>query len=328
MNLRHALIAATLALAAAASPAVPVTDPRIEMSIWGILPSDPTGPGQLLNVATQDVAVNGEILIREDLGTQGLGIPSSVSAFASEDGKTFWVYASTPNNYRSAVEYIGSRAELRIEHTYRKDDPNATLSYTHNLVNMLAYVNPEFGPGCRRLGPQDCLQAQLTSLVEVRDSQGRLVWLDTNGANVTSVFGNTAYEPFLVGTWPWTVDDQVRPVFVDMRIGVVGDSVTRMVDLSAIDLLDTFTVSFLLESWAIDISSDVGPARGAISTSRDPLSGNTGATTLDWTGLTPIVASPNPTVPAPGSLTLVLPALFALLGVRAARLPRRRALPA
>lgn len=302
------LLAAGVGLWAATAGAVPLSHPNIEMSIWGIRASDPFGPGQLLGVATQDVAVNGEVQVKEVLGTTGLGLPAAVSAYATEDGKTFWVYASTPGNYQSAVEYIGSRATLRIEHTFRKDDPDAQLNYTFNRLLLEAFVNPEFGPGCAT-GQVQCLQSQLLSSVEVRDASNHLLWMDTNAAQLASLFGATAYETTLLGNWPWSVNDNPRPVLIDTEIGLVGDSVTRAPDLSGIDVGETFTVTYQLTAWAIDQGSHVGPFRGALSTSQDPLGGNTG-TNLDWSGLTPLGPDPN-TVPAPGSGVLALLALAA-----------------
>lgn len=307
---RHLLLATGAGLVASAGWAVPLSHPNIEMSIWGIQASDPFGPGKLLGVATQDVAVNGEVTVKEVLGTQGLGIPASVAAYATEDGKRFWVYASTPDNYQRPVEFIGSRATLRIEQTFRKDDPDAYLRYTFNRLLLEAYVNPEFGPGCTT-GQVDCLQGLMMSAVEVRDASGHLVWMDNNAAGIASLFGASAYETTLFGTWPWSVNDNKRPVFIDTEIGLVGDSVTRTLDLGDIDLGETFTVVHSLSAWAIDQASHVGLFRGVLSTSQDPQDGDTGAN-LDWSGLTPVGANP---APEPASVALVL---LALAGAAAA----------
>lgn len=327
--LQCALSTCTLASLATPGWAVPVTVPDIEMSIWGYRPGDPPGPGQLLGVATQDVAVNGVIRVEDTLGRYAaFNQAATVSAEATEDGKTFWVHVLMPNNYQSTVNYIGGRAEVRIEQRFRKDDPAAFLRYTFNRTSLFASVDPEFGPACRRQSGSagDCIQGSIDSFVELRDSTDTLVWLETNGAFMSSRFSRTntgpAFGADFYGNWPWSRNDNPVPGTFGIDLGLVGNSVTREVDLSHIDLDEEFTLVYYLRGWILDESSDVGLMRRGVATSRDPQQGNTGSN-LDWSGLTVLGAARDLTVPEPASAVLVLAALAGWAGAarRRARAP-------
>jgi hypothetical protein len=301
-------------LSAAECAAASLGAPTLEISIWGIKQDDPFGVGELLNFATHVNGVNGVVEVREQIGVNTSGNPAWVIANSTEDGATFWVHVDTPNNYQRAVNYIGGRAHVDIYQSYTKDSLDAALNYTYTYANLLGYVNPEFGPGCRT-GVSECLQASMASWVEVYDSTNTLVWLDTDAALIVSTFDNPAFETTLIGDWPWVVDDNPYPVYLDVEVKLPG-SVTQQIDLSAIELNEEFTVAYHLRGWAFDESSNMGPNRGTNVQARDPLSGDTGVgSTWDLTGLTP---TNRPTVTAPIPEPSTWMTLAAGLGILAA----------
>lgn len=318
--LLSALAGTFATLTAGESAAAKFGSPTMEISIWGLKPDDPFGGGELLNFATHVNGINGVVEVREQIGVNTSGNPAWVIANSTEDGSSFWVHVDTPNNYQSAVNYVGGRAHVDIYQSFTKDSIDAALNYTYTYANLLGYVNPEFGPGCRT-GRSDCLQASMLSWVEVYDSSNTLVWFDTDASLIVSKFANDSFETTLIGDWPWVVNNNPYPVYLDVEVKLPGP-VTQQIDLSAIELNEEFTVAYHLRGWAVDESSHVGPNRGTNVQARDPLSGDTGVgATWDLTGLTP---TNRPTVTAPIPEPSTWMTLAAGLGILAAAAASRR----
>lgn len=313
--------------------AAEIGTPKYQLYVWGIRPTAPTHPllsGETpLAVATEADAVAGQVLLIEPIGTNSGGSPAEVHAGVDDDGDTFYVFADSPSHYQVASpEFIGGAAEVLIYQSFRKDSPDARLTYTYTFANVASFVDPESSGLCPLGDGGYCLRAEIVSRVVVLrgngSDAGAEVWSRGDGALVTSRPTAPSLAGFSVGDWPWVVDGNPVPGTVSVEVDLPNVQ-TQVIDLSGIGVGEEFTVWYQLYAYAYDRANlyDVAVnwrGRNAAAFAKDPLGGDTGVR-FDVLDLTP-TNDPIEPVPEPSTGAAWTSGVALVLAMA-----RRRALP-
>ncbi|MCP9447377.1 MAG: VPLPA-CTERM sorting domain-containing protein [Nitrospira sp.] len=251
--------------------ALTLTDARFDIFVYGITPSQGIPPGNLLGFGGSDSpeGADGLLQVERQIGTSSTGLPVNASGGVANYGATFYGIADSPNNFRKPIEHIGSAVEVLVYRDYVKDHENDQLNftYTHGLLNTS--MNGEFGALCP-LGDAICMNAGMLGTVSVFQD-GEEIWQRQDTA---TVFSNTALPyPFdygVTGDLPWEPRRVGGGGWIGMEL-LLEEPATRPVDLSDIDVGETFTMQYRLFAYAYDRGSHLGFQRNASAFAKDPL---------------------------------------------------------
>ena len=298
--------------------------PLIQTYLWGIddLPPGEAGPGgiagpgaygPLLDFANELSLVDGAMVRSVQIGTSTSGDPVFAEVGVEQGGDIFWVQADTARN----SVYKGSEAQVRMNQSFRKDAPDAQLTYTYSFAKLSSFFDIEYGTLCKPGTHSYCLQAGFISIVEVWDRatgkdvdahfQKLLLWSSPVGFDYV-VDGSSA--------WSWEVTERAAGGYSEI-VAELSDPATGVLDLSGVEVGQEFDVSYTLWAYAVDTSPDApGRGRTAQVFVRDPLGGNTGVG-FDLVGLTP-TNDPLP-IPEPGVWAMFLAGLLVIGACRRSR---------
>jgi len=214
------------------------------------------------------------------LGPTLFGTTALDTVAAFDDGHTFWASAQSPLLGGPGRDVVGGQAEIYIAQSYRKDSPDATLSFTFSGAQM-QLVN--YGSG-RGDGYGVYAYLSFSAIVVAHDS-AELVWSEGQSSWLYQDFNllhdqtdnrwalrlGQEHEPTSSGipAWQWDCDACGRPDsgFVTAALDA---PFTGIVDLSDIDLGSEFTIGFRLVTIALDYAQG---ETGAFAFARDPTGG-------------------------------------------------------
>jgi uncharacterized protein (TIGR03382 family) len=258
------------------------------------------------------------------LGPTLFGTTALDAVAAYDDGHTFWASAQSPLLGGPGRDVVGGQAEIAIAQSYRKDSPDASLSFSFSGA-QLRLAN--FGSG-RGDGYGVYAYVSFSAIVVAHDS-AELVWSEGQSAWLYQDFNllhdqsdnrwaltlGQEREPTSSGmpAWQWSCDACGRPDsgFVTAALDA---PFTGTVDLADIELGSEFTVGFRLVTVALDYAQG---ETGASALARDPTGG--AGIGFSFEGLTatdrPISVSAVPEPPVTLLLAVGL-AMLAWLGRR------------
>ena len=268
-----------------------------------------------LDTVTQ---IGGTIYDFLEVGEFQDGIPE-MEVFSNAGATTFWVAAEAPHTLPDppAGESVGSNALLGVSQSFRKDELDASLSFTITTAKLR-------GLDSSRADDARGVAALLYVEVFARDALRHKLYSFFDIPALTGLGrANDGPGPCSPPCWEFTSEGNL-PMAVSaggFDQGYVEVTLTapfrQEVDLSAVGVGEEFTIQYTAMADATD-TAQVDTGGAAIF--RDPLDPDSGAY-FEYAGLTP---TDNP-VPEPGGPLLLLAGLGVLLAARAARRARSRA---
>jgi hypothetical protein len=282
------------------------------------------GPGDIFftEVRPPFYQTGGALSVAEDLDPDSPG--SEREVFADFGALPFWVQAESLGALPmpEAGDPIGTGAGLEITQSFRKDDADASLSFTITQAKLLGLDS----------SPVDgaYVLASLSVEVSAYEQPGQDFFEFQTGASLKGL-GRANPLPGPCNPPCWELDPGVLPLapsvndldkpYVEVTLTA---PFTQSVDLSSVGVGEEFTLRYSAYAFAMDTAQLSLFDAGGMAFLRDPLDADSG-TYFETTGLTP---TDNP-VPEPCRAALLLSGAAALVGLR--RTPRRpsgRAQPA
>jgi len=258
----------------------------------------------------------GALSVGDDLGlfTDGL-IDREV--FSNFGARPFSVLAKTLATLPAplAGQPVGTLAVLSIAQSFRKDEADASLSFT---ITEATLIGLDSSPA----GDEQRVDVFLAAGVKAYVQPGNNFYTFTALPALTGM-GRANPGPGLCSPPCWSLDPDGLPLAVSvggLDQGYVEVHLTapftRQVDLSDVPVGEEFTLIYTATAYAVDTAQ---VDTGGSARFKDPLDSDSG-TYFEFAGLTP---TDNPIgAPEPGGAALLLAGLGALLG--AGRVRRRR----
>jgi len=212
---------------------------------------------------------------------------------------------------------VGTHAVLGIAQSFRKDEADASLSFT---ITRMRFVGLDPSPA----GDDRGVFLELRSLVEAYLQPGSNFFELFHAPTLTGL-GRANPGPGLCSPPCWSLEadglplapvtaDGLESAYVEVDLTA---PVTRAVDLSSVPVGEEFTLLYTATAFAVDTAQTDS---GGSASFKDPVDPASGAY-FEFTGLTP---TDSPVLaPEPGRPALLLAGAALLVGLR--RAPRRRA---
>jgi hypothetical protein len=224
----------------------------------------------------------------------------------------FWVATESPvaEPHPHSDEPIGTKASLTIFQSFRKDEEDATLSFT---ITQAKLIGLDSTPD----DDHEYVEVFLNVDVAALDTPGHSFYSFFDLAHLLGLGrANPGPGPCDPDCWAFTADQlPLAVVLGGLDQGYVEYSLTapftRYVDLSQVAVGQEFTLRYTAVAFSIDTAQ---VDTGGTASFKDPLNADAG-TYFEYTGLT---VTDNP-VPEPGGPLLLVAGLGVLLSVRVTR---------
>lgn len=239
--------------------------------------------------------------------------PPEMEVFSYFGALPFSVLAETPVSvaHPHSDEPIGTKASLTIFQSFRKDEEDATLSFTITQAKLI-------GLDSTRDDDDEYVEVFLNVDVAALDTPDHAFYSFFDFEHLLGLGrADPGPGPCDPDCWAFTGDQlPLAVVSGGLDQGYVEYSLTapftRYVDLSQVGVGQEFTIRYTAHAFALDTAQ---VDTGGSARFKDPLNADAG-TYFEYTGLTP---TDNP-VPEPGGPLLLVAGLGALLAVRVTRL--------
>lgn len=264
--LKAAACAAALNLCAAGAPAhaTPIGEPYYAWFLHEYVErfTPPVTFSFYENLLQSGAQRGGTVFAVQPLGHSQFGLSAQGTVAGYDNGETFWADVISPLQGGPSRDRMGGAAQINVVQSYRKDTPDASLSFTFTggELQVMHY-------GTARYDGYHANARMSFEAFVVDHSTGLQTWTESQSAHLgqdVRVFGERDDNIFEfireqdhgalasgMRPWEWYCDLCDEPA-VGIATARLAEIYTGIVDLSAISVGSEFTLAFRLSVQAFD----------------------------------------------------------------------------